>query len=545
MRRAFIVACAALAVVPIAGCGSKKEPSGTGAASGSTTSGASTAAGPKDATLTYLDSNELMVGWDPATSYSNEVSVMNNMYEQLVRYDKTTGKIVPQLAESYTSADGGKTWTFKLRSGVKFHTGNVADAAAAKAAIERTIKLNEGAAYEWGPVKSITAPDATTLVFKLKYPAPLDSIASSAYGAYVYDTKAASSSKKLASWFAAGHEAGTGPYELQKWNKGADVEVRLKQFAGYWKGWDGTHYANVVYRHVPQATTSAQLLRSGDATIARQLNAQLFASVKSAQGMSSSTTASFENLVGLLNTQSGPLKDKAVRQAVINAMDYDGAIKALKGAGSAAHGFIPEGLSGYDASIVQKQNLAQAKTLLAGAGYGPGKKKLSLTLTMAQGDDNEALMAAILKSDLAQLNIDLKVTALQWTAQWDRAKSSDTSKRQDIFVMYWYPDYADAFSWFANLYRSADKPYFNLSYAKDTTLDKQIDALQQEAAKGKDQADVAYKAAQKTVMDDALSMSFFVATYQRPFRASLTKYTDNPAYANVVFAYDVVPGADS
>jgi peptide/nickel transport system substrate-binding protein len=545
MRRALIVACAALAVVPVAGCGSKKEPAGgTGAASGSTSAAAPTA-GPANATLTYLDSNELMVGWDPASSYSNEVSVMNNMYEQLVRYDKTSGKIVPQLAESYTSSDGGKTWTFKLRSGVKFHTGNVADAAAAKAAIDRTIKLNEGAAYEWGAVKSIAAPDATTLVFTLKYAAPLDAIASSAYGAYVYDTKAASSSKKLASWFAAGHEAGTGPYELQKWNKGSDVEVRLQQFKGYWKGWDGTHYANVVYRHVPQATTSAQLLRSGDATIARQLNAQLFASVKSAPGMTSSTTASFENLVGLLNTQTGPLKDKAIRQAVIKAMDYDGAIKALKGAGAAAHGFIPEGLPGYDASIVEQQDLDGAKALLKGAGYGPDGKKLSLTLTMAQGDDNEALIAAILKSNLAELNIDLKVTALQWTAQWDRAKSADTGKRQDIFVMYWYPDYADAFSWFANLFRSSDKPYFNLSYAKDTTLDAQIDALQQEAAKGKDQADVAYKAAQKTVVDDALSLTFFTATYQRPFRSSLTKYVDNPAYANVVFAYDVVPGADS
>ena len=91
----------------------------------------------------------------------------------------------------------------------------------------------------------------------------------------------------VAELVAAGHEAGTGPYELEKWNKGQDVEVRLKKYAGYWKGWDGAHYAHVVYRHVPQATTSAQLLRSGDATIARQLNAQLFASVKSAPGMSS------------------------------------------------------------------------------------------------------------------------------------------------------------------------------------------------------------------------------------------------------------------
>src|SRR4051812_2393932 len=242
MRRALIVACAA--ALAVAGCGSKKAPGQTGADSTPPASGTA----PKDATLTYLDSNELMVGWDPSTSYSNEVSVMNNMYEQLVRYDKTSQKIVPQLATSWSKSHGGKTWTFHLRTGVKFHTGRTMDAAAAKAAIERTIKLNQGAAYEWGPVKSISTPDSSTLVFKLSYAAPLDTIASSAYGAYIYDTKAA---PKLAAWFGEGNEAGTGPYQLEKWNKGADVEVRLKQFSGYWKGWSGPHYAHVVFRHVP------------------------------------------------------------------------------------------------------------------------------------------------------------------------------------------------------------------------------------------------------------------------------------------------------
>src|SRR4051812_28505792 len=534
MRRALIVACAA--ALAVAGCGSKKAPGQTGADSTPPASG--TAA--KDATLTYLDSNELMVGWDPSTSYSNEVSVMNNMYEQLVRYDKTTKQFEPQLAESYAKSDGGRTWTFKLRPGVKFHTGRAMDAAAAKAAIERTIKLNQGAAYEWGPVKSIAAPDASTLVFKLKYAAPLDSIASSAYGAYIYDTKAA---PKLADWFAAGHEAGTGPYQLEKWNKGADVEVRLKQFPGYWKGWSGDHYAHVVFRHVPQATTSAQLLRSGDATIARQLNPQLFDSVKTAPGMTSQTSPSFENLLGFLNTQSGPLKDRRLRKAVIDAMDYSGAIKALKGAGVAAHGFVPAGLAGYDPSLTQQQNMAEAKQLLQQAGYGPGGKKLTLTLTHAQGDDNEALMAAILKSDLAQLNVNLDVQALQWTAQWDRAKSSDAGKRQDIFVMYWYPDYANADSWFTNLFHSSPKPYFNLAYLQDTSLDHQIDALPQEAAKGGAAATSAYQGAQRTVMSQAALVPFFVATYQRAYRTSLTGYVDNPAYANVVFAYDVKPGA--
>lgn len=547
MRRAIVVACAALAVVPLAGCGSKKAPGGTGAsgASGSGSADASAATGPKDATLTYLDSNELMVGWDPATSYSNEVSVMNNMYEQLVRYDKATKAVKPQLADSYTRSSDGRSWTFKLHPGVKFHSGNPADAPAAKAAIERTIKLNQGAAYEWGAVKSISAPDATTLTFKLKYAAPLDLIASSAYAAYIYDTKAAPKGTTLAKWFAAGHEAGTGPYQLEQWNKGADVEVRLKQFSGYWKGWEGTHYANVVFRHVPQATTSAQLLRSGDATFARQLNAQLFNNVKSAPGMTSSVTPAFENLLGLLNTSSGPLKDKRVRQAVIKAMDYSGLIQALKGAGQAAHGFIPEGLVGYDASIAEQQDLDGAKALLKEAGYGEGGKKLTLTLTHAQGDDNESLTAAILKSDLAKVGVDVKVQAMQWTAQWDKAKSSNTAKRQDIFVMYWYPDYADAFSWFTSLFRSSDEPSFNLSYIKDPQLDGEIDALQEKAAQGGDTAQTAYAEAQKRVLDDAVVMTFFVNTYQRAFRSSLTKYTDNPAYSNVVFAYDVVPGAES
>ena len=80
-------------------------------------------------------------------------------------------------------------------------------------------------------------------------------------------------------------------------------------------------------------------------------------------------------------------------------------------------------------------------------------------------------MAAILKSDLAQLNVNVDVQALQWTAQWDRAKSADPAKRQDIFVMYWYPDYADADSWFTNLYHSSPKPYFNLAYLDDQSLD--------------------------------------------------------------------------
>ena len=76
-----------------------------------------------NATFTYGTFTAVMVGWDPATDYSNEIIAMNNMYETLTRYDAKTEKVEPLLATKWSSADGGKTWTFTIRYGVKFHTG--------------------------------------------------------------------------------------------------------------------------------------------------------------------------------------------------------------------------------------------------------------------------------------------------------------------------------------------------------------------------------------------------------------------------------------
>src|SRR4051794_10330507 len=145
------------------------------------------------------------------------------MYETLTRYNAQTKKVDPLLATRYAKSKDGKTWTFTLRKGVTFHTGRPVDAAAVKAAIARTMKLNQGAAYIWGSVKSIATPSPTTVVFHLKYAAPLDLIASADYAAYIYDTKAQPAAK-LAKWFAAAHDAGTGPYQIDQYAKGQEVE---------------------------------------------------------------------------------------------------------------------------------------------------------------------------------------------------------------------------------------------------------------------------------------------------------------------------------
>jgi len=145
-------------------------------------------------TFTYDTYTPVMIdGWDPATEYSNGIIAMSNIYETLTRYNTVTHKVGPLLATSWSSTHGGLTWTFQLRHGVHFHTGRLLTASAARAAILRTAKLNGGAAYIWGAVKTIDTPGTYTLVFHLKYPAPLDLEASADYSAYIYDTKAAGS----------------------------------------------------------------------------------------------------------------------------------------------------------------------------------------------------------------------------------------------------------------------------------------------------------------------------------------------------------------
>jgi len=503
-------------------------------------------AAPTDATFTYANHTQIVTDLDPATSYSNEVSAMHNIYESLTRYDALTKKVVPVLASSWTSSPDGKTWTFTLRSGVTFHTGRAMDAAAAKAAIERTKTINQGAGYIWGAVHSIEAKDPQTLVFTLDYPAPLDLIASANYAAYIYDTQAAgagATDDALAAWFKTGKDAGTGPYQIASWKAGDEFELTLNKFDGYWGGWQGAHYTKVVFRVVPEVTTAAQLAQSGDVSYVDRLTPQLITSLKGNPDLQVVQTPSFQNLVALLNTVSGPLKDPNVRKAVAKAFDVNGIVSALGGSVVAAKGVIPQGLIGYSDSLTGTGlDLAGAATLLAASGFGPGGKPLTITATITSGDTDLSLVTTSLKSNLAKLNITLDVQAVQWQAQWDKAKSSDVAKRQDVFLMYWWPDYADPFSWFFSLFHSEETPNFNLAYYSSKTLDAEIDGIQALTATNRDQAAAQYVTMQQQLIDDAVVVVPYVQNYQRVLQASVGGFVDNPAYATVVFAYDLTPG---
>mgnify|MGYP001168746870 CR=1 FL=1 len=532
LRRLAAVAVT-IPLLALAACGGGQV---RGPGNGAATSGAPAGtAAPGSDTFTVSFNLDIITEWDPAVSYSNEIIAMANMYETLTYYDSVAKELQPRLATEWSASDDGLTWTFKLREGVKFHTGRELDATAAKEAIDRTIELKSGAAYIWDAVDSIEATDASTLVFKLKYAAPLDLVSSSAYAAHIYDTQAAGS-EDLGKWFEEGHDAGTGPYTAENWQPGAERELTMTAFDDYWGGWKDGQYKKIEFRVTPEVTTAWQLLQSGDVTWVERLSPTLIEQAATTDGVAVSETPSFQNLLALPNTADGPLADPKVRQAVRLAIDTAGLTAALHGAVSEADGIVPPGLLGAGSGFKSTPNLDEAKSLLAEAGYGEGKP-LELTLTYAQGDDDQQVFVTLLGSAISQLGGKLNAVPMQWNAQWERAM---TGEKQDIFVMYWYPDYADAYSWFANVFRSSEKPYFNLAYLDNADVDKLIDSLPALTATDPAKAEQTYhELQQKLVVDLAAVYPLFVQNYQRAYRASVVGYVDNPAYPNVVFVHQL------
>jgi peptide/nickel transport system substrate-binding protein len=488
-----------------------------------------------EAAFVHVNNLDVITEWDPGRSYSNEIIAFQNIYETLTFWNPVTKRSTPRLATSWRASADGRTWTFNLRPGVTFHTGRPLDADAVKASIERTMATKTGASYIWDPVSSLRAEGPLTVTFTLRYPVPLDLVASAGYAAYVYDTKAAPDLRK---WFAEGRDAGSGPYTVTAWRKGEPEELVLKAYDKYWGGWDGPHFNTVKYRVVPDPDRAWRMLLDGEVSFVERLNPRLFAQAARTPGVRTSERPSFQTAMLLFNTANGPMKDVRVRRAVQQAVDYRGLLHDLKGAGSPASGVIPEGLMGHVPGRAPRQDLAATARLLRRAGYGPGGRPLRLRLTYGEGDTDWHLLASRLETALKPLNVTVEARAMPWVAQWDLGKE----RGQDIFVMYWWPDYADGYSYFGNVFRSADPPVFNLTYLKDRRLDTLLDTVPELTVTDPPAAQRAYEQATRRVLDQRAAAALpWVVNYQRAYHGGIQGYVDNPAYADVVFVYDLRP----
>jgi peptide/nickel transport system substrate-binding protein len=506
----------AMAMALLAGCGQSGSSSGNADV----------------AVYAYITSP--VISWDPSIESTDGIVTLNNIYETLIRYDPAKDDFTPVLATSYSHSADGLKWTFSLRQGVKFHDGTPFNSQAVKFSIDRTMKLGKGLAYIWDPVKRIMTPNDSTVVFVLKYPAPVDLIAASSSGSWIMSPTAVTANGK--DWFSSGHEAGTGPYTLQSQTMGQ--EVVLAKFPDYWGGWEGKHFSKVVIQQITEAATKRQLIEKGDADITIDLPSEDLQALKANPELNVMVGPSFTNVQYLLNTQRPPLDNANVRQALSYAFPYEDVVRyAMGGNALQARGAVPKGLWGYSESLPQYTfDMEKAKALLQKAGHPKGGFKLELLYI--SGDEAMRRGAELYRAQLSKLGIEMTLRGMPFETMWEVAKSKDSSKRQDVFVLDWWPDVVSPQSYLTGMFVTQDPPFFNLSYYSNPQFDRLVDKAGRMSGVDRTKAAQLYVDAQKILLDDAPAVFAYDKKYVGVARTSFKGFVDNPAYNRVVFFYD-------
>jgi peptide/nickel transport system substrate-binding protein len=440
------------------------------AACGSSGSSGSTSPAPK-AQLLSVAANYEPTTWDPCVSYSAEGAWMTNMYEGLIKANPigSAQQFAPCLATSWDVSSDGLTWTFHLRKGVKFHDGTDFNADAVKYSIDREKRINQGAAYEWGTVKSVDVVDPYTVNFVLSQPTKLDAIAASQYGAWMISPASASKGDK---WFDEGpHEAGTGPYTLASFSP--KDKVVFKKFDSYWGGWKQGQYTSIVVLFVPDITTERQMLESGQVAIAQSIDMKTALELQSNSAIKVLIEPSFFSYIVQLNTQKPPLDNLKVRQALSYATPYQDIIAACaQGNAVQGRGIIANNLWPNDPSVHQyTYDPEKAKQLLAEAGYPNGGFKLVATFNSNRQEEAQAY--EVMKVAYAKLGINLVIKPLALAQQYALAKGP-AAKRQDMTQILWYPDYSNGYNVLVTAEVIEKTPSWNFSYWYNPAYDKLI-----------------------------------------------------------------------
>ncbi len=408
---------------------------------------------------TAADAKSLVIGitedttsLDPARGFETATTIIHKaVYDTLVTFPPdSVEKIIPNLATKWTISTDGKTYTFTLKDGVVFSTGNPMTADDVVFSFNRTMHVKGNPSFLAETIDSVSASDPKTVVLKLKAPDPAI-LAKLIFGSFaVTDSKTikaqggtdaadADKSDKAETWLNQ-NSAGTGPYILTKWDKNNEtVLIRNPKYRGKPAAFD-----QVILRDMPQAATQKAALETGDIDIAHDLTSDQVASVKSNadlklfEGLSSTLIfLKFNNNKDV----GGPLSDQKVQKAIRLSLDYEGIVKLAGGSSVTPPSVIPVGFAGtLPKDKALKRNVEAAKKLLADAGQGKGfSADLSYPDITFHGV-NFGTMAQKIQADLKDVGITVNLKPSDLTTAL--AKYRDGTEPFGLWL--WLPDYWDA-----------------------------------------------------------------------------------------------------
>ena len=356
------------------------------------------------------------------------------IYEGLVTVD---GKydVAPQLAERWTTSADGKTYTFHLRKGVKFHDGSPLTADDVVASVERfrsqsprkaDLSMVAGVrAVDGGTVEITLSQPSAAFVPLLAYPGPAVAIMP----------------KKLIDGVPAGKlpqssVIGTGPYRLAEWI--ADKHVHLERFAQYSpatgdpSGYAGRRLAcleHIYFLPVPEVSSRVAGVESGDYDYGQNLPAETYARLTAVKALKTVILKPYYEIVMHLNTQNGAMKEWKLRRAIQLGLNDEEIMLAAAGDKTLFRLepslFFKEQYwhSNIGANRYNEHDVTKAKALVKEGGYDGSPIRI-ITTSDFQFIYNAAVA---MESQLRQLGFTTKMQAYDYPTMIDifRKKRSD------------------------------------------------------------------------------------------------------------------------
>ncbi|MCX8996917.1 ABC transporter substrate-binding protein [Rhizobiaceae bacterium BDR2-2] len=434
-----------------------------------------------------------------------------NIFEGLVTIDRD-GKIQPQLAESWEISEDGLTYTFKLRSGVTFHDGEIFDASVAKASIDRARgedSVNPQKRY-FATIETVEAPDAATLVLTLKEPT----------GSLLYWLGWPSSS--IVGTASADDNrttpVGTGPFRFKSWTKGDKVE--LVRNDDYWDKEKAARLETASFRFIADPQAQSAALKSGDVDAFPEFAApELIEDLRTDEKLAVVIGHTELKVVAGMNNTRKPFDDKRVRQALMMAVDratvVDGAWSGF-GTPIGSH-YTPNDPGYIDLTGVHPYDVEKAKALLAEAGYPNG-----FTFTIKAPQMQYAQRSSqILQALFAEIGVTMNIETTEFPAKWvaDVFRGGD----YDMTIV------AHAEPMDIDIY-ARDPYYFNYSNPAFNEVLKKVEAT----ADADEQARL-YGEAQTILADDVPALYLFVMPKLGVWNAKVKGLWENePIPSNVL-----------
>lgn len=497
-----------------------------------------TAAPPADTTLVMVSNIDDVVTLDPHHAYeTTNLLIHNSTYDTLVEYkagDLT--KVVPRLAESWEAAADGLSYTFKLRQGVKFTSGNPVTAEDVRFSWTRLKNIKDNPAFYADLITGVEVVDEATVKVTLSETSPaflsivaapamsiLDSVLVKEKGGT--DAEDADKTDKAKDWLDQ-NSAGSGPFILTQWTPKA--EIVLEANPNYWRGKPAL--SKVIIKHSADPTTALQMLQRGDADLTDALDPDLVEVAKADPNLNVVIGQTLnQNYLAMTSSAelSAPLANKLVRQAVAYAIDYDGLIQAiLQGYGTRAPSIIPLGVLGVDPAMTQGRDLAKAKELLKQAGYEGG-----VTVDLHYGSNpTRETIAAKLKSDLAEAGITVNLKPMEQSVYLSEMRA----QKLPMAFGGWTPDYLDPTMW-TDYFSYADRGIAKRMLYNNPEAEKYAKIVSTDLDPAK--REQAIKDLQVVLMDDMA----FTMLYQNQSLAAMNKAVQGFAYHPVHFVsfYDL------